>query len=272
MRVIVTRPEREARRWVQALVQGGLDARALPLLAIHPAADLHPIRAAWEHLADYAALMFVSAAAVENFFAARPPSETALCGALHGVTRAWVTGPGTAAALVHQGVDPARVDMPAQGSRQLDSEALWAEVGPCVRPGDRVLIVRGSDGAPGQAPATANANATPGLGRDWLAQQLDLAGARVDFVVTYWRGVPAFSPRQCAQALAAASDGSLWLFTSAQAVANLGLLLPRQDWSGARALATHPRIAAAARAAGFGVVWESRPGVADVVASIESIG
>ena len=272
MRVIVTRPEREARRWVHALVQGGLDARALPLLAIHPAADTRPIRAAWEQLADYSALMFVSAAAVENFFAARPPSDTALCGAAHGATRAWVTGPGTAAALVHQGVDPARVDMPAQGGRQFDSEALWAVVGQCVRAGNRVLIVRGGDGAPGQDPALAGAAAAPGFGRDWLAQQLERSGARVDFVVTYWRGVPAFSPQQRAQALSAASDGSLWLFTSARAVANLGLLLPRHDWSGAQALATHPRIAAAARAAGFGVVWESRPAVADVVASIESIG
>ncbi|MGE3348297.1 MAG: uroporphyrinogen-III synthase, partial [Ramlibacter sp.] len=38
----------------------------------------------------------------------------------------------------------------------------------------------------------------------------------------------------------------------------------------ARAVATHPRIAQAAREAGFGVVCESRPALADVVASIES--
>ena len=37
-----------------------------------------------------------------------------------------------------------------------------------------------------------------------------------------------------------------------------------------RALATHPRIAQAARDAGFSVVSESRPGMDDLVASIES--
>jgi uroporphyrinogen-III synthase len=69
----------------------------------------------------------------------------------------------------------------------------------------------------------------------------------------------------------AATDGSVWLFSSAQALANLRRLLPGQDWSGARAVATHPRIAAAVRNAGFGVVCESRPVLAELVASIESI-
>ena len=69
----------------------------------------------------------------------------------------------------------------------------------------------------------------------------------------------------------AANDGSIWLFTSALAVANLRACSPRQSWADASAIATHPRIADAARAAGFGGVWESRPGVSEVVASIESI-
>ena len=47
--------------------------------------------------------------------------------------------------------------------------------------------------------------------------------------------------------------------------------LPDQDWGQARALVTHPRIAQAARAAGFGSVQECRPALADVVASIESL-
>jgi uroporphyrinogen-III synthase len=62
----------------------------------------------------------------------------------------------------------------------------------------------------------------------------------------------------------------VWLFSSSEAVANLRALLPDQSWQQARAVATHPRIAQAARDAGFAVVCESRPALADVVASIES--
>jgi hypothetical protein len=66
--VIVTRPAREAVQWVEDLRAAGLDAVALPLIVIEPVADAAPLRAAWSHLADYAALMFVSATAVEHFF------------------------------------------------------------------------------------------------------------------------------------------------------------------------------------------------------------
>jgi uroporphyrinogen-III synthase len=48
-------------------------------------------------------------------------------------------------------------------------------------------------------------------------------------------------------------------------------MLPAQTWESARAVTTHPRIAKAARSAGFGVVWESRPTLDAVVASIESV-
>ncbi|MEO7940004.1 MAG: uroporphyrinogen-III synthase, partial [Burkholderiaceae bacterium] len=63
----------------------------------------------------------------------------------------------------------------------------------------------------------------------------------------------------------------LWLFTSAQAIDHLCACLPEQDWAQARAMATHPRIAMQARAAGFGVVWESRPALDDIAASIKSL-
>ena len=47
--------------------------------------------------------------------------------------------------------------------------------------------------------------------------------------------------------------------------------LPAQRWAQAHALATPPRIAQAARQAGFGHVRECRPALGDVVASIESL-
>ena len=48
-------------------------------------------------------------------------------------------------------------------------------------------------------------------------------------------------------------------------------LLPGADFTHAHALATHPRIAQAARETGFGVVHESPPRLDDVVASIKSL-
>ncbi len=272
MRVIVTRPERDAQAWVEALSQRGLDALALPLIGIRPLSDSRGIRAAWERLADYAALMFVSGSAVEHFFALRLPRDPAFGARPALAPRAWVTGPGTAATLLRCGVDAALIDAPALDGGQFDSEALWAMVAPRVLPGHRVLIVRGGDAGPEVMAQAGGGSVAPGFGRDWLAQHLAQAGVHVEFVLAYERGAPVFDPVQHATAQQAAGDGSLWLFTSAQAVGNLCTCLPQQDWAGARALATHPRIAQAARAAGFGVVWESRPSVSDVVASIESIG
>ncbi|OIQ67941.1 bifunctional uroporphyrinogen-III synthetase/uroporphyrin-III C-methyltransferase [mine drainage metagenome] len=110
-----------------------------------------------------------------------------------------------------------------------------------------------------------------GVGRDSLAQRLQQAGAHVEFVVAYQRGAPVWGEAQRVLACSAASDGSVWLFSSAEALAHLHRLLPDQSWRAARAVATHPRIAQAARELGFGVVVPSRATPEDVAASIESM-
>jgi uroporphyrinogen-III synthase len=122
-----------------------------------------------------------------------------------------------------------------------------------------VLIVRGAD-ADGAA-----------AGRDWLAQQLLAAGATVSTVLAYRRAAPQWSDAERSTAAQAAADGSVWLFSSSEAVAHLRQLLPMQSWHQARAVATHGRIAQAAEQAGFGVVRISRPTLKDVVASIKSV-
>ena len=104
----------------------------------------------------------------------------------------------------------------------------------------------------------------------WLAQQIAARGGQVEFVVAYQRGAPRFTAQEVALAQQAAQDGSVWLLSSSEAVAHLAEALPGQHWGAAHALATHPRIAEAARAAGFGTVRECRPALEDVVASIES--
>jgi uroporphyrinogen-III synthase len=71
-------------------------------------------------------------------------------------------------------------------------------------------------------------------------------------------------------ARAAASAGSAWLFSSSEAVHHLTSATPHTDWSSACAIATHPRIAASAKAAGFGRVIETRPALPDVLRALES--
>jgi len=160
--------------------------------------------------------------------------------------------------LQHAGVAAHAIDAPDAQSGQFDSEALWQQVHARVPAGACVLIVRGGDGG-----ASA--------GRDWLAHQLAGAGAQVETVAAYERRVPVLEAQQLALAQQAAQDGSVWLFSSSQAIRHLAQLLPAQYWGRARAVATHPRIAQTAREAGFGVVCESRPTLDDVVASIESV-
>lgn len=267
-RVIVTRPAREAAHWVALLGARGVDAVALPLIDISPCPDLPAQQAlaqARRDLAQYRALMFVSGNAVLHFFEQNGPA--ALGGQAQAAikTRAWAPGPGTVRALEQAGVPRGRIDGPAPDAPQFDSEALWQQVAPQVRPGDRVLIVRGRSHSSGE-----QEHAPQGQGRDWLARQIEAAGGQVDFVVSYQRGAPHLSGAQRAMAHQAAQDGSVWLLSSSEAVAHLAEALPGQPWGAARALATHPRIAEAARAAGFGTVRECRPALEDVVASIES--
>lgn len=265
MRVIVTRPEREAQRWVNDLVSLGHDAVALPLIEVGPAASPADMARAWQHVDAYAGVMFVSGNAVDYFFASKPAVARDYSAGYAIKNRAWATGPGTAKALLRAGVSPDRLDVPAQDAGQFDSEALWRVVGDQVKPGDRVLIVRGGDSA-------GMTGAGHGSGREWFANRVRQAGAQADFVMAYQRRAPELGQASRELARRAAVDGSVWLFSSTEAVANLTTLMPAQKWYLARAVATHPRIALAAEKAGFGVVCESRPTLPDVLASIESLG
>ncbi len=264
-RAIVTRPAKEAQAWVEGLRVLGVDATALPLITIGPVADPTALVDAWHSLAHYDAVMFVSGNAVAHFFAQRPADVALLFAALGSAPRAWVTGPASQSALQACGVLPAAIDAPAMDGAQFDSEALWRTVRPRVVPGYRVLIVRGNASSASHADP-----ASQGVGRDWFAQQVQAAGGVVDFVVAYERRAPVWDASQAAWIAQAACDGSVWIFSSAEAVGYLGASLPQQAWTQARAVATHPRIAQAAREIGFGRVLQSRPLLAEVVASIES--
>ncbi|MBU3650141.1 MAG: uroporphyrinogen-III synthase [Limnohabitans sp.] len=256
LRVLVTRPEGEAASWLQGLKDAGFAAESLPLIAIGPVADTAAVRQAWASWADWQAVMFVSVPAVRHFFAHRPP------GVDLSTTPCWAPGPGTRKA--DSGTPSARnaLRSPDPEAGQFDSEALWAQVGAAVQAARPVLIVRGQDDQATPDPA--------GQGRDWLSEQLQARGVPVQRLAAYARQGPSWTAPMVERARQAASDGSVWLLSSSQGLQHLQRLLPQQDWSGARALATHPRIGESARAMAWGEVRLTRPLLPDVVASLES--
>ena len=282
VRVLVTRPARDAQHWTQQLQAEGFAAEAFPLIEIAPltaAANRLALEQAWQTLAVYSACMFVSSPAAIHFFKPNSPVTPVLHAqeAINKIVesgllklpdslRFMAPGPGTVATLMALGIDPALIDAPALDAQQFDSEALWQVVGQRDWQGRRVLLVRGqsADAAPGS---------TSSAGRDWLARQLQAAGAEIDFLSVYQRRAPVFSAAARQRALAASADGTVWLFSSSEAVANLAAMpgFASHDWRGARAVATHPRIAASVRALGWGVVVESRPALNDVSATLGSI-
>jgi uroporphyrinogen-III synthase len=268
-RLCVTRPAGEAEAWVQALVEAGWPALAVPLVDIVSPQDpiargaLDRVRRHW---ADEDALMFVSAAAVQHFFAAVPPISNPPTR-----TRFWAPGPGTARTLERVlrslGVPATQIDSPPDHAQQFDSEHLWPVVADQVRSGFRLLVVRGASVG---AVASGDPAGLAGQGRDWLIQRCRERGAVVEACVAYERHAPCWSLEQAAAASAGAAPGSLWIFSGSQAVHHLRAALPDHDWSQAAALCTHERIAATARAAGFGQILISRPTLSDVLLSLES--
>ena len=281
--IVITRPAAQALAWQQALQAAGHPVVLLPCLSIHPAPDLHPLRAAWAELGQWNALMFVSANAIDAFFAQRPADMQWPQGAQ--APRAWVPGPASAKALEAAAVPAHLIDAPSAQAEQFDSESLWEQVRSQVGSGFQLLVVRGGRaGALSPVSPPASTGLSTGIGREWLAEQVESAGGSVGWLLAYVRGAPTWTDTEYAQAAKARDDGAVWLFSSSECVAHLQALMhsgpaawrnsagPGQSaWSGSVALATHPRIAKAARTAGFGTVHLTRPGLADVLASIESI-
>lgn len=279
-RVIVTRPAPDADVWVTRLQQYGFNAQALPMIEIVPVcspADIRAVQQAIDHLNGYTAVMFVSANAVKHFFSlysrsnvpvaqvnsAQAATDNIVC-QLSGDLRFLAPGLGTVAALLAAGVPVRQIDAPPPDAAQFDSETLWQVVGQRDWRAARILIVRGKGDAAGTS---------TGTGRDWLAQQWRARGAAVDVVSSYARQTPCLSSGQIKLAKSASCDGSVWLFSSSEAVANLTgqLGLKGCSWNSARAIATHPRIHEAVCAALWGVVLVSRPALPDIVKALASI-
>jgi uroporphyrinogen III methyltransferase/synthase len=261
--VVVTRPLGQSAGLLALLAAAGFEPLEFPLIDIGPVADAAPLRAALDELYapephGYALVVFVSPNAIDQTFGA--------------LASAWpvnlpigVVGPGSVAALARQGVAApvyTVISPAAEVDARYDSEALHAAIdahfGADGLRDKRVLIVRG-DG-----------------GREWLAERLTEAGAKVEKVAAYRRIVPEPSMRKWERVHELlAGVPHAWLLTSSEGVRNLDELAREHLTADeterlklAPLVAPHPRIAEAARQAGFDRITVSGAGDERIVQAL----
>ncbi|WP_438395732.1 fused uroporphyrinogen-III synthase HemD/membrane protein HemX [Caballeronia sp. DA-9] len=271
--VVITRPSGQSIALIAMLERAGFAPFEFPLIDIGPAADTAPLQAALGELyapaeLGFALVVFVSPNAIQHAFAALSapwPTHVAL----------GVVGPGSVAALARQGIAAPAYTVISPGADatitetptdpRYDSEALYAAImshfGPDGLKNKRVLIVRG-DG-----------------GREWLADTLVDAGANVEKVAAYTRIVPEPSMRDWERIHELLSgEPHAWLLTSSEGVRNLEELA-REYLTADETLTLkhvplvtpHPRIAEAARQAGFDRITVSGAGDERIVQAFSAL-
>jgi uroporphyrinogen-III synthase len=252
--IIVTRPDAGGRALTDALAAHGLDALWLPAFDIGPAPDEQAAREALARVADFDLAIFVSAAAVRA-------TAALLAGAWPARTTIGAVGAATARAVAQAipGARSARCIAPDEGDEHdAGSEAFWdALTRSALRP-QRVLLLRAEGG------------------RGWLAERLAEAGARVTAVAVYSRRARSASDDELAtlRRWREAGRAPAMLVTSSEAVDVLAAQIDRADarewFRTGYALATHARIAARLREAGFARVALAPPRATDIVAALEA--
>ena len=293
--IILTRPAKESSLWIEGFERAGHRAVNWPLIDIQPIKlDIHQTQILGE-VNTYAALVFVSPSAVEHFFKSLALHPLLL----KPLNPCWATGLGTAHSLKKYGIGAAQIVSPPMSAPQFDSPRLWEVTKGLVNSGDKVLFIRGLDeeSQPRQprqprqpTQSTQSTQSIPQVrtiedpddvmgkhavssqsstGSQWLMAQLRQQGVWVNELEIYQRGIPSWSNEQTKEAIKAVERGSIWILSSSLSVQHLSRLLPHQDWSKARAIATHERIARTAIELGWGVVRSSRPLIADVLTSLE---
>jgi uroporphyrinogen-III synthase len=218
--VIVTRPARQAERFMALLREHGATAIAFPTLAIEPVAlDDAQIRAGALDAFDW--VIYTSANAVEQSIRqlGRP-----------GKSRVGAIGRATARALADAGITANAVPEPGSAS---DSEGLLAHPGLAGTAGQRVLIVKGVGG------------------RDALRAGLAARGAEVSTAEVYRRIRPAPSTKVLGELGRAKEAGAVVAtVTSSEVLESLLQMAPgeRYPWlRDAPLLLPGDRVAAEAR-------------------------
>ena len=234
--LVVMRPHEQAGSLCERIRALGGYALLFPVIAVGPAIDSAPLEAIVPRLDEFDLAFFVSPNAVHHamqFVLAR---------------RAWprtlgVATVGKGSERVLRGYGFEQVIAPQHG---FDSEAVIAlpEFSAQAVAGRRVLILRG-DG-----------------GRELLADTLRERGASVEYVTCYRRFCPDNDPAQLLDPVARGKVDGL-LLTSSEGVRNLRQMLGADGLAALCAVtvfASHPRIVAQAREAGFTHVVETPAG------------
>ncbi|MDR1350349.1 MAG: uroporphyrinogen-III synthase [Zoogloeaceae bacterium] len=247
--IVVTRPLAQAGALAAGIRAQGGAACLFPLLEISPWPDDALLRVSAARLADYRFAVFVSPNAVRY---ALPLLLSA--GAWPPATRAVAVGERTAQDLRAAGVRDCLYPHP-----QTDSEALLAlpEFSESAVRGKKAVIFRG------------------GGGRELLAQTLTARGAQVDFVPVYQRSGPDTASATWTEFCArlAAGDFAALTLSSSEALRYLVERCPPAQTTMLRQtplFASHARIVAAARAAGFLRVIETETGDAGLLAGLNA--
>jgi len=268
--LVVTRPSGQASALMEALqaaigsiaaTRTGQDWQtpqilALPLLTIVPKSDpklAAAIRTAMQ-TADLA--VFVSPNAIECTMRLLGDDWQSIA---QRTIPIGVVGQSSYHALERHGIGaeanlPTPIWMPSNPA-QWDSEGLWDAIQKRFPSwaGRRVVVFRG-DG-----------------GREWLADQMQSAGAEVEAIAVYSRIPLSESSPQWEKILHTNTDDALWILTSSEAVRHLGAVLKqqgRQDYlASASALCPHHNIARTAKEIGFAAVLECHSGDAALVSA-----
>jgi uroporphyrinogen-III synthase len=245
-RVLVTRPVMPASRTAARLTALGATPFIFPTIIIEPPANAAPLRDGLKNIANYHAAIFVSPSAAEMTLAPLGAPAFKLPASLH----VFAPGPGTAEELHLRGV--ADVSIP---ETSLDSEGLLAlpTLQSSAVKGKRIAIFRGNDG------------------RELLREALTQRGAIVDAITAYHRRAPNTPPTGLIELLTAKKVNAISVMSS-DAVTNLVSTVPPKDRDSllfhVRVYASHERIAATAKTAGFRDVITTQAGDAGLITAL----
>jgi uroporphyrinogen-III synthase len=167
LRIVVTRPEAQAKELATALERVGATAIVLPLVSVAPSSDSSVLREAIGELERYEWVVFTSANGVAAVRDQLPDSASLAC------VRVAAVGPATAAAIRDLGSEPAFVP------DQFEADAIADGLGPLD--GCRILLPQ-ADIAPPR-----------------LADELRARGAIVDAIAAYRTRALTPSPGEIAE-------------------------------------------------------------------------
>jgi uroporphyrinogen-III synthase len=244
--VLITRPVMPASRTAQRLAALGATPYVFPTTIIEAPLDAAPLKAALKNIASYYAAIFVSPSAAEMTIAPLGATPSQLPASL----KVFAPGPGTAEELTLRGVSN-----PIIPESTFDSEGLLALDALSAKnvKGKRIVIFRGNDG------------------REVLRDELIKRGATVDAIGAYRRRAPNTPPTGLIELLKRKTVNAISAMSS-DAINHLVAIVPPSDRAtllfDLTVYASHERIVATAKNAGFRNVIETRPSDAGLIAAL----